>query len=536
MNKYALLGILIVLVINTFGNVRLEARCDGDNVRDVSPLVSEIFDLFLEHLENKKKGKYKINNSELMEQNIAEVNKEVTIFSPVEESNKPDLYFQPRSESVEMYNAVNNSRIFKVFERKITFNDNKVDIFLSLITENGFDNNSVLLFKPLNVSHPNYRTNLTQFCSSNINNEIFVETSDYSTLYNSNGGIKNILSFRLNYEIAKLLNKTFIICLSDSIQRNYSIYITHLSFSEEKNIKSETNDYRDQFENKDTLMHNINDVINYEELNNINILKYNFYDIEEDGKVLIRNEIKKNETCSDYSILVVDKKGKIVTTGAISDMKGKIDNICFWILTLTKDHFNLENFSDDFGIKVNYSPLFVLSVNKKSNVKKEIISIINYIYDESRNKVKLFNSILFKFIFLLITLIPIVLLAYCILIIVFDLIEFLLLNYKNMAVNGKIKLYIHNLNSFVKENKDFSENKSVEKKRMLNWYGDKKRENEKKNAEINKHREMDLSTHYDESGNSYSDNYCSDQHQSVLRNDPLKYFDSDCSLSTYTGM
>ncbi|KAH7648095.1 hypothetical protein FG379_000019 [Cryptosporidium bovis] len=535
MNQYALLKILIVCILNILNSGKFGVLCGSNIVKDVGPLVGEMFDLFLEHVEKKRKNKYKLNDYGLTEHDIVDVNEKANIFPLREDVNSSDFYFPINNESNEEQNIKGNLNIFKVTERRITFNDDKVDIFLGLVTKNKFGRNSVLVFKPLKDIYFKHYTTLTQLCSSsNINNEILVEISEYSVLHDEKGRVSNSISFKLNYELNKLLNKTFIICLSDSIESNYSIYITQLSFSDEKNKKSEINDLKEPIKNEEVYHYNINKIINSEASNRIDISRYNFYDFEKDRKVLIKNTIKKNETCGDYIILVVDKEGKTLTNGITIEFKSQLDNVCFWILTFTRDYYLGKK--DNFLNEVDYLSSFVLSISKTNNIDVMLVSSINYLYNEfSNKKVKLFNSLLFKLTFLLVAMIPIVLLAYSILIIVCDLIDMLLLNYNKSFTNNKFRLYVQNLNKYRRNYKDNNKNKSIERKRMPNWYYNKK-EKSQDDVEINVYEQIDLNTHYDESGNSLSDNCSGDQYKGVLNNDPLKYFDSDCSISTYTGI
>ncbi|KAK6590346.1 hypothetical protein RS030_162462 [Cryptosporidium xiaoi] len=535
MNQYALLKILIVCILNVLNSRKFGVLCGSNTVKDVGPLVGEMFDLFLEHVEKKRKNKYKSNDYGLTENDIVDFNEKANIFSQRENLNSSDFYLPINNESNEEQNIKDNLNIFKVTERRITFNDDKVDIFLGLITKNKFGQNSVLVFKPLKDIYLKHYTNLTQLCSSsNINNEILVEISEYSVLHDEKGRVSNSLLFKFNYELNKLLNKTFIICLSDSIESNYSIYITQLSFSNEKNKKSGINDRKELTTNEQVYHYNINKIINSEASNRIDISRYNFYDFEKDRKVLIKHKIKKNETCYDYIILVVDKEGKTLTNGITIEFKSQLDNVCFWILTFTRDYY-LEK-EDNFLNKVDCLPSFVLSINKTNNIDIMLVSSINYLYNEFRNKkVKLFNSLLFKFTFLLVAMVPIILLAYSILIIVCDLIDMLLLNYNTSFTNNKFRLYVQNLNKSKRNDKDKNNNKSTERKRMPNCYYNKK-EKLQDDVEINIYEQIDLNNNYDESGNSLSDNCSGNQSKGLLNNDPLKYFDSDCSISTYTGI
>ena len=230
MDKYVLPRLLFAYLLIFFKNHYFGVKCGENAAIDVSPLVGEMFDLFLKHIEMNRRGKYKLSGDEFRNDKLSgdSVNAKVS-----HTENKNKSYIDLLNGKSKMTPNI-NLEIFKIVGNEITFKDDKVSVSLNLITKGRFGKNSVLSFKNLETQNREI-TDSTQLCSSNTKDVMFTEVSDYSTIEKKNGNTEYSLTFEINHELKTFLNKTFVICLSDSLESEYSIYITQLSFSDLKN-------------------------------------------------------------------------------------------------------------------------------------------------------------------------------------------------------------------------------------------------------------------------------------------------------------
>ncbi|OII75492.1 uncharacterized protein cubi_02013 [Cryptosporidium ubiquitum] len=477
--------------------------CDDQVIKNVKPIISELFDMLLENIEVKRKKENYLNNI-LIEKNKFQLDTK-------EQELNPNLEQDEEQKRVIMSRKVRNEAIqerIKIVDREITILDGQMRLRLGIIASLIFGNQSVLVFKQWNENYSEISQDYGLLCSSsNINSNFITKLSVFREIEGSN---KNNLVFEMKQEISELQEKTFLLCLSDSITSNHSIYITKLSFSS----------YNDSEEIR---THTENNYIQLKDSEGKNELEYyEFLEMDKEGydQILVRTRVPNDQKCSNFKLILLDNHKNLVGNGNLLSETNMIgsQNICFWSLKLENSQFKNSDLLEivqrhrDSGAIFPVSIVKLLPLNHENRMGRSIFS----------------NSTLFKVLFLILNLIPITLLTfgvYIILIEIWTIIPPKLFKNKKYLINPTLKSsrYQPRANNCGKET--FS---NTEKERNISRHDNIK---ETKPVQLSN---FDIVTKKDL--NSEESGLSSGENEQIVKDDPFRYFDSDCSISTHTGI
>ncbi|KAH8582968.1 uncharacterized protein ELE39_002313 [Cryptosporidium sp. chipmunk genotype I] len=489
---------LVLLVVTIFMSLKVSSyRCDDKVVKDVKPIISELFDMLLENIETKKKKERHLN--EMFFNQEKELNYSL-------EDNEPKKLIANRK----AINEATQDRI-EILDREISILDGQMNLRLGIVVSLFYGNHSVLVFKQWNENYSNISENYGLLCSSsNINSSFITNLSKFKEIKNIN---KNFLVFEMNQEISNLNEKTFLICLSDSITSNHSIYITKLSFSSYNEPKG-----ADHHEEENLIQHedskSKSELIGYNEILELN-------QQENEDQILVRTIMPSGQKCSDFNlILLSNHKNPLKNGDLLSETKiSNSESICFWRLKLENTQFENSDLLEVVQRHKNSGATFPVSVVKLLPLSHR---------NGKRRKLMLSKSFLFKILLVILNLIPITLLTlglYLILAEFWTNILSKVLENKKYLTNplSKSSRYHQRANNVSKETISNRENE-----RNTNWIDKRKVTKPAQISSFNIITSQNL--------NSEESGFSSGENEPVVKDDPFRYFDSDCSISTHTGI
>lgn len=487
---------LLLVIIILMGLKIYHFQCDDQVTKNVKPIISELFDILLENIEAKRKNEIYLNDM-LLE-------KDKFLLDSKREKLNQDLEDNKEQKRIAMGRKAINEAVkekIKIIDREILILNGQMNLRLSIITNSMYGNHSVLVFKQWNEEYSEISKDYGLLCSSsNINSNFVTKLSVFRELEAIN---KNNLVFEMKQEISKIQEKTFLLCLSNSITSNYSIYITKLSFSsynELKEIHSNTE--------KDLIAKNENE-------------HYEFLETDKDyDQILVRTKVPSDQKCLDFKLILLSGNQNPVANGNLlseTSMKNS-QNICFWSLKLENSQFKDSNLleivqrHEHSGAIFPVSIVKLLTLNRTNNIGKFISS----------------KSILFKILFLILNLIPIILLTlgvYVILAEIWTTISLKVLKNKKYFINPTFKYSRYQPRT---NNSDKNILSSKEKEININKHDDRKETKSVQFSSFNIVNNRNL--------NSEESGFSSGENEQIVKDDPFRYFDSDCSISTHTGI
>ncbi|KAF7458872.1 hypothetical protein HWI79_559 [Cryptosporidium felis] len=362
--------LVFTLVFQYFGLIGCKEA--GRDIKDVRPIINEIFDMLLENIEAKKMNDIKRNNAISFSENG----------SLAGEGSK-----QIGEAPIESRDHIKQERI-KVINKNIQIKDEKVIITLEVVTGTKYQNNTVLVFKEWKEKYMKLINDYGQLCSSsNLSSGFLVGLSDYHEKMESE---ESVLMFKMESGIKELENKTFLLCLSESITSNRSTYITKLSFSS----RSEGGNVQDQSKKEIQTQNILGEYIFYETTQN------------DDDLIAVKTRVPWNQACSNYELLlknpvkdVVVAKGDLISPGKNNKPK---ELTCLWKLKLKNSIFRDSN-----------NQLEIMQRHNSSG-SSELVYTVEFVpssQQKKKNTGTYPGSLLFKFIFFILNLTPLVLIS-----------------------------------------------------------------------------------------------------------------------------
>lgn len=488
----------VLLVIAILMSLRISCyKCDNQAVKNVKPIISELFDMLLENIEAKRKEEIQFNETFL--ENGKDLNHYIDNNKPTKLTKITNTIYEANQDKVE------------IIDREISILDGQMSLRLGIVVNLLYGNQSVLVLKLWNESYSKISKNYSLLCSSsNINSNFITNPSEYREIHNTN---KNYLLFEMKQEISNINEKTFLLCLSDSITSNHSIYITKLSFSSNNELK-ETNHYKEKNLNQFEEFESKSDLVGKHEILELN-------QQENDDQILVRTKVPSGQNCSDFKLILLSNQKNSITNGELlpeTKTTNNYENICFWSLKLENTQFKDSNLLEIVQRHKNSGATFTIA--------KVNPTPINYKYGK-RSQFMLSKSFLFKILLLVLNLIPVTLLTlgvYLIIAEIWTIISSKVLENKKCLTNAIFK------------SSKCQQRTNVSKKTISN------RENDTNNNWIDKRKETkpiqfsSFNIVTSKNLNSEESGFSSGENEPVVKGDPYRYFDSDCSISTHTGI
>lgn len=480
----------VLLTVVTLLGLKVHlVECESHVVRNVRPIIGEIFDMLLESIEAKRREENGSLDVKFPESGRLEI-------AHQEKPKKPRMVMRGRVGSESLLDRI------EIVDRNISFQDGQMSLRLGIIANSTYGSHSVLVLKQWSEDYSEVGEDYGLLCSSsNINGVFMTRLSQFREVP---GADKNTLVFEMRKQVEQLKGRTFLLCLSSSITSNRSVYITKLSFSSSKE-REESGDEGEQ---------------NFE-VNNELLGHYEFPEMDKDGydQILVKTRAPSGQKCSDFVLALASGHGDHpVPRGVLLSEKGAAssESLCFWSLRLENSLFKESSL---LGIVQRHK-------NGKSSTNISTVRFLPLSYSQSRARppAALSKSLPFKALFLALSLIPVLLLtlgAYAILTEVWAA-TLSRLPEKKKYLDGST------YRSGGCEQRDVSRNRDDREKGVsLRAQG-----RETVPAVLSSFSMVTRkSLNSEESGLSSSGE--NDRH--VVKDDPFRYFDSDCSISTHTG-
>ncbi|KAK9172711.1 Uncharacterized protein cmbei_5004280 [Cryptosporidium meleagridis] len=472
-------------------------KCDDQAVKNIKPIISELFDMLLENIEAKRKEETHFNKTFLKNE------KDLNHYTEDNKSTK-------LTTTANTINEADQDKV-KILDREISILDGQMNLRLGIVVSLLYGNQSVMVLKQWNESYSKISKNYSLLCSSsNINSNFITNPSEYREIHNAN---KNYLLFEMKQEISNLNEKTFLLCLSDSITSNHSIYITKLSFSSSHELE-ETNHHNEKSLNQFEELESKSDLVGNHEILELN-------QQENDDQILVRTKVPNGQNCSDFKLILLSNQKTPIMNGELlpeTKTTNNYENICFWSLKLENIQFNDSNLLEIVQRHKNSGATFA--------VAKVKLTPINYKYGK-RNQFMLSKSFLFKIFLLILNLIPIILLTLGV---------YLVLAEIWTIISSKILENNKCLSNAVLKSSKCQQRTNVSYKTLSNRDNDRNINcvDKRKEAKSTQFSKFNIVTR--KNLNSEESGLSSGENEPVVKGDPYRYFDSDCSISTHTGI
>lgn len=479
------LVILLGLKIHNF-------ECDDQVVRDVKPIIGEIFDMLLESIEAKRKKEAYLDDRQY-ESDRLEV-------ASQERPKEPRTVMRGRVENDSLLDKI------EIVEREISIQDGEMSLKLGIIANSAYGSRSVLVLKQWSEDYSEIGGDYGLLCSSSNINGVFITLLSRFKEDTQNVG-RNSLLFEMKQRVEQLEGRTFLLCLSNSITSNRSVYITKLSFSSSKG-REESHEGRQREEQdfgaKDELLGH-----------------YEFSEMDKDGydQILVRTRAPEGQKCSDFVLGLTKSHGdQPISRGVLlyEANAPRSESLCFWSLKLENSLFRESNL---LGIVQRHK-------NGRSSLNISTVRFLPLSYSSPSRagaRTSFSRSLLFKALFLALSLIPVLLLtlgAYAILTEIWAATS-------SRLLEAKKHLSSPTPESRGCEQRGISRERFREKDASSCVHGKEKIQTRLSNFGVISSKSLNS----EESGLSSGEN-----NHHVVKDDPFRYFDSDCSISTRTGI
>ncbi|KAJ1611164.1 putative signal peptide-containing protein [Cryptosporidium canis] len=478
---------LLSLGIHPFG-------CDDQTVRNVKPIIGEIFDMLLESIEAKRRRDGSRDHA-MLEDARARVDTREGELEQKRVLDRGEVASESRRDRLE------------VVDREISIQDGRVSLRLEIMANLAYGDRSVLVLKQWSEDYSEIGGDNGQLCSSsNISGAFVTRPARYREVRDLE---RSNLVFEMEQDLEKLEGRTFLLCLSDNIASNHSMYITKLSFSSNQRREAARGSLASSTKQGD--QKTVSGLPGHYEFAEMRSGDYD--------QILVRTRVPSSQDCSSFVLTLMRDEGKSVSTGSLlfERKAAKEENLCFWSLALENSLFK-------------DSDMLEIVQRHKSDGSSLTVSTVKFLslgHAKGLAKTALSRSILFKMLLLILSTLPILLLTlgtYIVLLEAWTVVSSKISSKEKCLTSSTSmsNLYKHKAKSDEEKNPYKREKEGIASLRDL----------EKETAPTTL-SSFNIVTN--KSLNSEDSGLSSGENDHVIQDDPFRYFDSDCSISTHTG-